>query len=235
MMPLLLTAMIAATPGEELCTSLLAQRDQARKEGRLDFAAVLDIEHNVAAPRIEAGEPFTVGRITFHGHHAFGDATLRRALTFDEGELLDLNRLNTSLGKLAAFGAAEAHIRRDDRARVAHIDIAIQEAQSGSWLVAVDGPTLTMRVVRMHLPGQEWMSGIAWSPQASLRAVGAAWGLQQLRSRIAPAPARADPLIVEVQWPGARAMLCEPRGPRWKWLRVAAGVAVDWGLPMVLY
>jgi outer membrane protein insertion porin family len=91
---------------------------------------------------------------------------------------------------------------------------------------------------RPHLPGQEWQSGFALSPQLGWQGTLASYGLGQAR-RALGGVLEEDPaspgLAVPVQWPGetdtllprevSGMLLCRAPRSRWTWAR-SAGVAV---------
>ncbi|MFQ5694633.1 MAG: POTRA domain-containing protein [Terriglobia bacterium] len=156
----------------ELCRCLLRARREAEKQGRPGFAARLELRP--APPprwafltssrerpergekpateddwveltaRVESGPVYHVGRIEFRGHHAVGDATLRRALTLEEGERFDEGCLRTSLARLSELALLEPVSLADVRAGLdtkrgeVNLTIPVAEAKRGRW--ALSGP-----------------------------------------------------------------------------------------------
>lgn len=110
---------------------------------------------------------------------------------------------------------------------------------SSSFLTLPRGFTAWRRVQpvaalgRPYLPGQPWLSGIVLSPQLGWRETAARYGAAQLtqpvRARIAGAPPDS-PLPVFISKPSGEPgpLICEPARSRWRWLRAAAGIALNW-------
>jgi hypothetical protein len=118
-----------------LCACLLDARRAAENQGRLDFAAEVEVGawhqlhdqsevgarhqlhdrseigawhqlHDLTA-RISMGSAHTVGRITFTGHSGVNDSTLRRAMTLYERDLFDVGRLRRSVARVNDLGLFE--------------------------------------------------------------------------------------------------------------------------------
>lgn len=146
-----------AFPVQALCRCLLEQQRVAEKDGRVDFSARLMVEPGEEAPdsdrvdltaRIQSGPAYLVERIEFRGHHAFSDATLRRALTLKEGELFDAEELRRSLARLNQLGFLEPVTQSDVRLLTdsgggrLRLVITVREKDRGRWLVSGPfGPT----------------------------------------------------------------------------------------------
>ncbi len=145
-------------PARALCDCLLDAQRAAERAGQLDFAARLEIQTPSRLPqaaaqtghwasltvRTETGPAFSLGRIEFTGHHAFGDLTLRRALTLAEGERLDASRLRQSLARLNRLGFFEpltedkVELLRHAQSDRVDMVIHLKERPRGRW--ALSGP-----------------------------------------------------------------------------------------------
>jgi hypothetical protein len=152
---------IASSDGEfpvgDFCKCLLDAKRDAEAQGRLDFAAELEISPvtgesppvsgatwvDVTA-RVRTGSPYTVGRINFSGHHRISDSTLRGAMVLQEGALFDLAKLRRSLVRLNRAGLMEAiapddvEIERHSRDLTADVTISLRERRRGRW--SLSGP-----------------------------------------------------------------------------------------------
>ncbi|HYL75952.1 MAG TPA: POTRA domain-containing protein [Bryobacteraceae bacterium] len=125
------------------CPCLFAARRAAEREGILDFAASVHIQptENRADVNlnIQRGRPYRVGRITFIGNHHYSDATLRRNLVLDEGQLFDEMLLRKSLARLNGTGLFEtvnennAVVHSDAATGIADIVIQLTEHKRGAW------------------------------------------------------------------------------------------------------
>lgn len=147
----------------ELCRCLFEARRESERRGELGFAARLEIAPAVSAPektsglgpsvaepevtlraRVRTGDVHLVGRIEFRGHRSFGDATLRRALAIEEGELFDPARVRRSLARLSRIAGIEPVemsdliVRADPRENLLHLTVQIKEKPRGRW--ALSGP-----------------------------------------------------------------------------------------------
>lgn len=131
---------------EQLCASLLTARQRAEIEGRLDFAATIESAGAEASPaliaRISTGPAYAIGRIQFSGHRRLNDTTLRRTLTAFERDMLDVERLRSSLTQINKLGmfhpvALEDVIvtRLDDGATV-DLTIPLRERKIRWWSIA---------------------------------------------------------------------------------------------------
>jgi outer membrane protein insertion porin family len=160
-----------ASPVKEICRCLLQSRRQAEKEGRLDFSAQIALPSGV--PQIQTGEPVRVGRIEFHGNHHFGDTSVRRALTLDEGELFDWGRLRRSLARVNQLGFFEpvttesVEVSRHPEQQTADITIALKERKRGRWSISgpVGPPSFAGPVegtVAMRLPASTYFASATW-------------------------------------------------------------------------
>jgi outer membrane protein insertion porin family len=146
-----------AFPAQALCRCLLDQQRAAEEDGRVDFTARLlvepaeevdESERVTLTARIQSGPAYLVERIDFRGHHAFSDATLRRALTLQEGERFDAVELRRSLARLNQLGFLEPVTQNDVRLLTdsgggrLRLLISVREKDRGRWLVSGPfGPT----------------------------------------------------------------------------------------------
>jgi outer membrane protein insertion porin family len=85
---------------------------------------------------------------------------------------------------------------------------------------------------RPFTPGLGWKSGFVLSPQLDYKVSALQYGATQVMERFLPwlsASESASPLLtVTVERPGGDAlMVCEPPGPRLKWLRMGAATALQ--------
>ena len=91
---------------------------------------------------------------------------------------------------------------------------------------------------RPYLPGQEWLSGFAVSPQLSPWTTGAHYGRTHLQRGLhallddQSKQTLAVP-IVGAGRPEDEFLVCEPEGSRWRWLRRGAVYAIDFALGAV--
>src|SRR5688572_3735313 len=103
----------AGFPVDHLCKCLLDARRMAEAQGRIDFAAELEVsDANGTAPtgsernwvdvtaRVRTGSPYVVGRISFSGHYRVNESTLRRAMVLQERDLFDVDKLRRSVAQL---------------------------------------------------------------------------------------------------------------------------------------
>jgi hypothetical protein len=133
---------------DALCACLLDVRRRGEAEGRLDFTAEVEYAGtgtpvDVTA-RIWIGSPHTIGRITFAGHSGINDSTLRRAMTVNERDVLDLGRLRRSLARINDIGvfepvtAADVTVVRRDDGVTADLTIALRPRKPRWW--SLSGP-----------------------------------------------------------------------------------------------
>lgn len=125
------------------CSCLFAARRASEREGILDFAASLHVQPtaNGAAVHlnIQRGQPYRVGRIAFIGNHHYSDATLRRNMVLDEGQLFDELLLRKSLARLNRTGLFETInennvvVHSDAATGIADIAIQLTEHKRGAW------------------------------------------------------------------------------------------------------
>ena len=138
-----------------VCLSLLESRRIAESEGRLDFSAIVEAGPEQASEltaRVDMGPPYSVGRITFSGHHTVNDSTLRRAMTLRERDLFDVGKLRNSLSRINRLGIfepltlADLTITRWKDGATADVTIPLRERRRRSWLLS--GPLI---------PGMGWL------------------------------------------------------------------------------
>jgi outer membrane protein insertion porin family len=159
-------------PAQALCSCLLEQQRAAEEDGRVDFSARLMVEpaeevdeseRVTLTARIQSGPAYLVERIDFRGHRAFSDATLRRALTLQEGERFDAVELRRSLARLNQLGFLEpvtqndAQLLTDSDGGRLRLVVTVREKDRGRWLVSGPfGPTSVagpfQLAVRSRLP-----------------------------------------------------------------------------------
>src|SRR5260370_2038124 len=121
------------------CACLLQARREAERQGILDFAVAQNVD---GSTEIQRGQPYRVGRIRFIGNHHYSDATLRRNLLLDEGQLLDetllrksLDRLNRSL-LFEPITEKDAAIYTNEAAATADVTIHVRERKRGAWNIS---------------------------------------------------------------------------------------------------
>jgi outer membrane protein insertion porin family len=119
-----------------VCACLFEERREAEYGGILDFSASLD---ESGAAHIERGRPYTLGRLTFYGHHHYSDALIRSHFLLDEGAPLDLFLLRQSVVRLnqaALFDPVDerqVHIATDPKTGAADVTIYLTERKRHSW------------------------------------------------------------------------------------------------------
>jgi len=119
-----------------MCESLFEERREAEYKGILDFNVSLD---ESGVPVIEKGKPYTLGRLTFYGHHHYSDALIRSHFQIDEGDPLDLFRLRQSVVRLnqaALFEPVDerqVHIATNEKTGVANVTINLTERKRHAW------------------------------------------------------------------------------------------------------
>jgi hypothetical protein len=147
----------------DLCRCLFRARRESERRGELGFTARLEVvsaaraaeETSELGPaaeippvmlraQIRTGGVHRVGRIEFRGHRSFRDATLRRALAIEEGDLYDPARVQRSLARLSRIAGVErvemsdVLVRADSRDNLVDLTIPIKERPRGRW--ALSGP-----------------------------------------------------------------------------------------------
>jgi hypothetical protein len=145
----------SAFPVEGLCASLQDARRAAETDGRLDFAAAVQVVavegdgHAVdVTARVQMGSAHRVGRIAFSGHHSINESTLRRALALQEGALFDVGKLRRGMARLGASGLFEPHGPAD-------VGLAINP----------DGVSADLMIALRERPGRRWsLSGPLFAP-----------------------------------------------------------------------
>jgi hypothetical protein len=156
---------------DALCACLLDARRSAEAQGRLDFTA--EVEFNgtggpvEVTARIWMGSAHAVGRIDFAGHSGINDSTLRRAMTINERDLLDVGQLRRSLARINDIGVFEpitvadiSVVRRDDGV-TADLTVPLRERKQRWW--SMSGPMLPgMGLLRASLSSRlpPWGRGI---------------------------------------------------------------------------
>ena len=133
---------------DALCASLLAARQVAESQGRLDFSVTLEAAETAdpieVTTHVTMGPPYSVGRINFTGHHGINDSTLRRALTLRERDVFDVGKLRRSLSRLNEIGLAEplsledVVVTRHAHTASADVTIPLRERRGRWW--SVSGP-----------------------------------------------------------------------------------------------
>ena len=133
-----------------LCLALLESRHTAESEGRLDFNVVLEATKRDGGidltPKVQRGSPYSVGRISFTGHHRINDSTLRRAMTLRERDLFDVGKLRGSLARLNQTGLieplrlADVEITRHADGATADVTIPLHERGRRWWQLS--GPII---------------------------------------------------------------------------------------------
>ena len=134
----------------ELCACLLDLRRSAEAQGRLDFTAEVESAGTDGpvdlTARIWAGSAHAIGRINFAGHSGIDDSTLRRAMTINERDLLDVGQLRRSLARINDIGVfepltlADISVARRDDGVTADLTIPLRERKRRWW--SVSGPMI---------------------------------------------------------------------------------------------
>ena len=133
-------------PIPQVCSSLLAARRDAERQGILDFSATLHVQR-VGDPSnlvdltttIDRGRPYRIGRIDFTGNHHYSDALVRSNLLLDEGQPLDQLILRKSADRINQAGmfepitSTDIAIRTNERTGIADITIHLKERKRGAW------------------------------------------------------------------------------------------------------
>jgi hypothetical protein len=133
-------------PIPQVCSSLLAQRRDAERQGILDFAPTLHAQRTgdssnfvSLSTTIDNGPSYRIGRIDFTGNRHYSDAMVRGNLLIDEGQLLDELLLRKSAERInraeifEPISAASIAINTDERTGIANIAIHLKEPKRGSW------------------------------------------------------------------------------------------------------
>jgi hypothetical protein len=133
-------------PIPQVCSSLLAQRRDAERQGILDFAATLHVQRpedtsNFAnlSTTIDRGPSYRVGRIDFTGNTHYSDSMIRSNLLLDEGQLLDellLRKSADRINQIEAFEpitATSIAIHTNQATGIADVTIHLKERKRGSW------------------------------------------------------------------------------------------------------
>ena len=131
---------------DELCACLLDLRRSAEAHGRLDFTAEVAFARTGGqldlTARIWVGSAHAVGRIDFTGHSGIDDSTLRRAMTINERDLLDVGQLRRSLARINDIGVfepltlADISVARRDDGVTADLTIPLRERKRRWWSVS---------------------------------------------------------------------------------------------------
>jgi hypothetical protein len=128
-----------------VCICLLAARREAQRLGILDFTATLhvqpaDANHTIdLSATIERGQPYRLGRIDFIGNHRYSDATLRRNLLLDEGQVLDELQLRKSIDRLNRSNLFEplteknVAVQTNEATGIANVTVRLIERKRGAW------------------------------------------------------------------------------------------------------
>jgi outer membrane protein insertion porin family len=135
---------------DQLCGSLLDARRTAELQGRLDFTAEVAFTGSSGltevTARISPGSAYAVGRITFAGHTALNDSTLRRAMVLYERDLFDVVRLRRSLARINDTGfferltLADVTVERRSDGVTADVTIPLRERRRRWW--SLSGPLI---------------------------------------------------------------------------------------------
>jgi len=133
-------------PIPQVCSSLLAQRREAQRQGILDFAATLQVQRTGTSSNfvslstsIDHGPSYRIGRIDFTGNRHYSDAMVRGNLLIDEGQLLDELLLRKSAGRInrveifEPITATDIAIHTNETRGIADITIHLKERKRGSW------------------------------------------------------------------------------------------------------
>ena len=91
------------------------------------------------AATTERGRQYRVGRIDFIGNHRYSDATLRRNLLLDEGQVLDALQLRKSIDRLNRSNLFEPiteknfAIQTNEATGIANVVVRVIERKRGAW------------------------------------------------------------------------------------------------------
>jgi outer membrane protein insertion porin family len=142
-----------------LCDTLFAERRESEREGILDFSASLD---DSGVPSIERGPSYTLGRLTFYGHHHYSDALIRSHFLIDEGDPLDMFKLRQSVVRLNRAGLFDTldehqvHVTPNDSTGTADVTIYLHERKRHAWSFSGPVPmtaSITGRVIGTYALG----------------------------------------------------------------------------------
>ena len=138
------------SPLDALCACLLAARDIAESEGRIDFAVVIEAadaaESGDLTAHVQMGSAHSVGRITFVGHRGTSESTLRRAMTLNERGVFDVRKLRRSLARLNETGLidpltlADIEVLPNADGVTADVTIPVRERKRRWW--SLSGPAI---------------------------------------------------------------------------------------------
>jgi hypothetical protein len=123
----------------DVCAALLRARREAESQGILDFSAALRVRGESLTTTIERGEAHRVGRIEFFGNRHYADATLRRNVLIEEGQLLDGRLLRKGVDRLnraklfQPIDASQVVIHPGGAKGVADLTVKLTELKRGSW------------------------------------------------------------------------------------------------------
>jgi hypothetical protein len=143
-----------------LCSSLLAERREAEREGILDFNVRLDV-HRIdggsdanpvagVSAKIERGRPYRVGQIHLMGSRHYQDATIRRNFLLAKGGVFDERLLRKSLARLnraklfEQIDGRNVVIRPNENNGEADVSVRLTERKRGSW--SISGPVGPMSI-----------------------------------------------------------------------------------------
>jgi hypothetical protein len=117
--------------------------------------------------------------------------------------------------------------------------LALVRPSLGVLAFVTKAPPAVVLLERPSLPGQEWLSGFAWSPSLSVRQTVALYGRTQLERgvRAVLEDQSTGTVVVPVvgrDRPAGGFILCEPEKSRWRWLRKGALHAIHIALAAAL-
>ena len=154
----------------DLCAALFRARQEAERQGILDFSATVAPQPDGGdlTTSIQRGSVYRVGRIEFSGNRHYSDATLRRNFLLEEGQLLDGRLLRRSIDRLnrsklfEPTDASQVAINPAGNG-VADVVVRLKELKRGSWRISgpAGPPSFAGALeasIRSRLP--PWGSGI---------------------------------------------------------------------------
>jgi hypothetical protein len=117
--------------------------------------------------------------------------------------------------------------------------LALAHSSLGVVSFMSKAPPAVVLLERPFMPGQEWLSGFAWSPALSVRTTVAYYGRAHLGRgvRAVLEDQTRDTLAVPVVGSGRPAgefLVCQPAQSRWRWLRRGAVHAINISLAAAL-
>lgn len=134
---------------QDLCTCLINARREAEKQGIVDFTAHVNmhpVENSVSpnplvnlTAEVEEGKPYSINRIELRGLTHYSEATVRRNLLLDEGDLLDQTLLRRSVARLnqtqmfETLDETQVVINSHEKNGTADIIIPLHERKRGMW------------------------------------------------------------------------------------------------------